>query len=70
MENGDDIVVSGPGIDRAEGLLGFDWMSFQNDSFGVNIDLDLDVFPRPSQVGVRRPAPSSVRLPQIRRRIA
>jgi Ca2+-binding RTX toxin-like protein len=47
MENGDDIVVDGPGIERVEGQLGFDWVSFQNDSFGVNIDLDLTIFLRP-----------------------
>ena len=29
MENGDDIIVDGPGIERAEGQLGFDWISFQ-----------------------------------------
>jgi len=48
MENGDDIVVDGPGIERVEGQLGFDWVSFQNDSFGVNIDLDLTIFLRPT----------------------
>jgi len=47
MENGDDIVVDGPGIDRVEGQLGFDWVSFQNDRFGVAIDLDLSIFIRP-----------------------
>ncbi|HIL34442.1 MAG TPA: hypothetical protein EYG28_03430 [Nitrospiria bacterium] len=44
MENGDDIVVDGPGIDRVEGQLGFDWISFQNDRFGVDVDLDLSIF--------------------------
>ena len=48
MENGDDIVVDGPGIERAEGQLGFDWISFQNDRFGVSIDLDLTIFLRPT----------------------
>jgi hypothetical protein len=47
MENGDDIMVDGPGIDRAEGQLGHDWFSFANDEFGVDIDLDLTVFLRP-----------------------
>ena len=47
MESGDDIIVDGPGIDRAEGQLGFDWMSFANDRFGVNIDLGLTIFLRP-----------------------
>ena len=47
MENGDDIVVDGPGIDRVEGQLGFDWVSFQNDKFGVDVDLDLTIFVQP-----------------------
>jgi len=46
-ENGDDIMVDGPGIERMEGQLGFDWASFQNDIFGVVVDLDLTVFLRP-----------------------
>jgi Ca2+-binding RTX toxin-like protein len=48
MESGDDIVVDGPGIDRVEGQLGFDWVSFQNDRFGVDVDLDLTIFNRPT----------------------
>ena len=47
MENGDDIVVDGPGIDRMEGMLGFDWASFANDPYGVDVDLDLNAFLRP-----------------------
>ena len=47
MENGDDILVDGPGVERNEGQLGFDWQSFQNDKFGVDIDLDLTIFVRP-----------------------
>ncbi|MDE0885431.1 MAG: thrombospondin type 3 repeat-containing protein [Myxococcota bacterium] len=47
MESGDDIVVDGPGIERIEGQLGFDWASFQNDTFGVDVDLDLSVFLAP-----------------------
>ena len=47
MENGDDIVVDGPGIDRVEGQLGFDWVSFQNDEFGVDVDLDFSIFLQP-----------------------
>ena len=48
MENGDDIVVDGPGIERVEGQLGFDWVSFQNDPFGVQVDLDLTIFDPPT----------------------
>jgi len=47
MENGDDIVVDGPGIERMEGQLGFDWASFQNDTFGVDVELDLTIFLAP-----------------------
>ena len=47
MENGDDIMVDGPGIDRMEGQLGFDWASFQNDPSGTGVDLDLTIFIRP-----------------------
>ena len=47
MESGDDIVVDGPGIERVEGQLGFDWVSFQNDTFGVDVDLDLSIFLAP-----------------------
>ena len=46
-ENGDDIAVDGPGIERVEGQLGFDWVSFQNDKFGVDVDVDLTIFDRP-----------------------
>jgi len=47
MENGDDIVVDGPGIDRMEGQLGFDWASFALDPSGVDVDLNLTAFLRP-----------------------
>ncbi|MEO2175970.1 MAG: peroxidase family protein, partial [bacterium] len=47
MENGDDIVIDGPGIDRVEGQLGFDWVSFVNDESGVDVDLDLTIFNKP-----------------------
>jgi hypothetical protein len=47
MENGNDIYVDGPGIDRVEGQLGHDWVSFANDPLGAYIDLELTVFMRP-----------------------
>jgi len=47
MESGDDIIVDGPGIDRVEGQLGFDWVSFQNDLLGIDVDLDFTIFLRP-----------------------
>ncbi|NOT42738.1 MAG: hypothetical protein HOP13_19850 [Alphaproteobacteria bacterium] len=44
-EGGDDIFVgsSGPG-DRYDGASGFDWATFKNDGFGVNIDLNIRAF--------------------------
>jgi len=30
-EGGDDIMVSGPGVERNEGMLGFDWVTHKND---------------------------------------
>jgi len=48
MEGGDDVIHAGPGIDRVEGQQGFDWVSFALDGDGVDIDIDLTVFLRPT----------------------
>ena len=44
-QGGDDIMVgsSGPG-DKYKGASGFDWATFKDDEFGVNIDLTLRAF--------------------------
>ena len=39
-EGGDDIMVSGPGIERNEGMLGFDWVTHRGDPQAANADMD------------------------------
>ncbi len=39
MESGDDIGVMGPGIQRIEGMLGFDWTIHQGDPLAADSDL-------------------------------
>ncbi len=43
-ESGDDIMLSGPGIQRFEGMLGFDWAIAKYDSIGVNFDFGIKIF--------------------------
>ncbi len=38
-EGGDDIMLMGPGIQRAEGMLGFDWTSHKSDPQAGNSDM-------------------------------
>ena len=42
-EGGDDIMLNN-GIDRHAGMLGFDWVTHQNDPFAGESDLDVSVF--------------------------
>lgn len=45
---GDDIMVSGMGTDRMEGFIGFDWVSYQNNTqFGATADFSLRIFGQP-----------------------
>ena len=39
-EGGDDIMLGGPGIQRSEGMLGFDWVIHEGDPSRVKSDLD------------------------------
>ncbi|HMD12296.1 MAG TPA: peroxidase family protein, partial [Marmoricola sp.] len=39
-EGGDDIMLAGPGIQRAEGMLGFDWVTHKNDPLAADSDMD------------------------------
>ncbi len=39
-EGGDDIMVSGPGIQRSEGMLGFDWVTHRGDPQAADADLN------------------------------
>ena len=40
MENGDDVIVDGPGFDISTSGFGFDWFSFQNSELGVFVDTE------------------------------
>ena len=43
-ESGDDIMVQGPGIQRNNGMLGFDWAIHKGDPVGANSDLGIPIF--------------------------
>jgi hypothetical protein len=47
-EGGDDIMISSPGVDRFEGMLGFDWVTHKGETAGANADMDNTVFQPPS----------------------
>ncbi|HYO39986.1 MAG TPA: peroxidase family protein [Nocardioidaceae bacterium] len=40
-EGGDDVMLLGPGIQRAEGMLGFDWTSHKSDPVAGDSDMDI-----------------------------
>jgi len=43
-ESGDDIMVQGPGIQRNNGMAGFDWTIHKGDPNGANSDLGIPIF--------------------------
>ncbi len=43
-ESGDDIMLSGPGIQRFEGMFGFDWGIAKFDPNGVKFDFQIPIF--------------------------
>ena len=43
-ESGDDIMVQGPGIQRNNGMFGFDWGIHKGDPIGANSDLGIAIF--------------------------
>ena len=43
-ENGDDIMVQGPGIQRNNGMDGFDWAIHKGDPNGADSDLGIRIF--------------------------
>jgi Ca2+-binding RTX toxin-like protein len=47
-ESGDDIMVLGAGIDRAEGQLGFDWATYKDEAGGIEADLNVRAFIGPT----------------------
>ena len=40
MKGGDDIMLAGPGIQRSEGMQGFDWVTHKNDPLPADSDMD------------------------------
>lgn len=47
-ESGDDIMVLGAGIDRAEGQLGFDWATYKDETGGIEADMNVRAFIGPT----------------------
>ncbi|NUS50143.1 MAG: heme peroxidase [Nocardioidaceae bacterium] len=47
-EGGDDIMLAGPGIQRNEGMLGFDWVTHKGDPQAADADMDIGVFGPPT----------------------
>ncbi|MBK8638446.1 MAG: choice-of-anchor D domain-containing protein [Chromatiaceae bacterium] len=39
-EGGDDIMVAGPGVERSEGMLGFDWVTHRGDPQAADSDMN------------------------------
>ena len=52
-ESGDDIMVQGPGIQRNNGMFGFDWGTHKGDPTGANSDLGIGFFPAQAQFTLR-----------------
>ena len=52
-EGGDDIMVSGPGVERSEGMLGFDWVTHESDPATANSDLNFTGLLPPSLDALR-----------------
>ncbi|TKD50761.1 peroxidase family protein [Sphingomonas baiyangensis] len=44
MESGDDIAVSGAGVERFEGMFGFDWVIAKFDPAGADFDFNIPIF--------------------------
>lgn len=52
-ESGDDIMVQGPGIQRNNGMFGFDWGIHKGDPTGADSDLGIPFFPAQPQFTLR-----------------
>ena len=52
-ESGDDIMVQGPGIQRNNGMLGFDWAIHKGDPVAANSDLGIPIFATQQQLILR-----------------
>jgi Ca2+-binding RTX toxin-like protein len=52
-EGGDDVMVAGPGIERNEGMLGFDWVTYKGDPQPAVADLNRTALTAPDVDTVR-----------------
>ena len=52
-EGGHDIMVTGPGIERNEGMLGFDWVTHRGDPQASRADMDFTGLQPPDEDNVR-----------------
>jgi Ca2+-binding RTX toxin-like protein len=52
-ESGDDIMVQGPGIQRSNGMWGFDWAIHKGDPVAANSDLGIPLFGQQDQFILR-----------------
>ncbi|MEH6720781.1 MAG: peroxidase family protein, partial [Aurantimonas endophytica] len=43
-ESGDDIMVQGIGINRSNGMAGFDWTTFQDNNYAADADMNIGIF--------------------------
>ncbi|WP_417584377.1 peroxidase family protein [Pelagibacterium sp.] len=43
-ESGDDIMVQGIGINRNNGMAGFDWTTFQDNNYAADADMNVSIF--------------------------
>jgi Ca2+-binding RTX toxin-like protein len=52
-ESGNDVMVQGPGIQRSNGMLGFDWAIHKGDPVAADSDLGIPFFPAQVQFTLR-----------------
>ena len=43
-ESGDDIMVQGIGINRSNGMAGFDWTTFKNNNYDADANMNISIF--------------------------
>ncbi|MBD1203449.1 MAG: hypothetical protein H9533_04850, partial [Rhodobacteraceae bacterium] len=43
-ESGDDIMIQGIGINRNNGMAGFDWVSYKDNNYDVDADMNISLF--------------------------
>ena len=53
-EGGDDILIGSPGSESAAGMSGFDWATFKDEQFGVNVDMSFRAFDEDAGAALQR----------------